>query len=95
MLYILYLILSFYFTPGHTKKIMSGDCNNVFYNFPITNDLIQVVDFPTRILEFESHSTALLDLCTDTSICSVFALPPLGNSDHVVLSVRSFSFYTF
>ena len=35
------------------------------------------------------HSPALLDLfpSSDASICSTMALPPLGNSDHVVLSV--------
>ena len=34
-----------------------------------------------------SHSPALLDLffSSDASICSTVALPPLGNSDHVVV----------
>ena len=34
-------------------------------------------------------SPALLDLFTssDASICSTMAFPPLGNSDHVVVSV--------
>ena len=34
-------------------------------------------------------SPALLDLfiSSDTSICSTMAFPPLGNSDHVVVSV--------
>ena len=36
-----------------------------------------------------SHSSALLDLfiSSDTSICSTMAIPPLGNSDHVFVSV--------
>ena len=36
-----------------------------------------------------SHSPALLDffLSSDASICSTMAFPPLGNSDHVVVSV--------
>ena len=35
------------------------------------------------------HNPALLDLflTSDASICSTMALPPLGNSDHVVVSV--------
>ena len=35
------------------------------------------------------HSPALLDLflSSDASICSTMAFPPLGNSDHVVVSV--------
>ena len=59
------------------------------YNFSISNDLTQIVNFPTRIAVCDSHSPALLDLfiSSDTSICSTMAFPPLGNSDHVVVSV--------
>ena len=32
------------------------------YNFSISNDLTQMVDFPTWIPDWDSHSTALLDL---------------------------------
>ena len=37
----------------------------------------------------DSHSPTLLDLflSSDTSICSTMASPPLGNSNHVVVSV--------
>ena len=37
----------------------------------------------------DSHSPALLNLFTssDAIICSTMAFPPLGNSDHVVVSV--------
>ena len=59
------------------------------YNFSISCDLTQMVDFPTRIPDCDSHSPALLDLflSSDTSICSTMAFPPLGNSNHVVVSV--------
>ena len=59
------------------------------YNFSISNDVTQMVDFPTRIPDCDSHSPALLDffLSSDASICSTMAFPPLGNSDHVVFSV--------
>ena len=59
------------------------------YNFSTSNDLTQMVDFPTRIPDCDSHSPALLDLflSSDASICSTMAFPPLGNSDHVVDSV--------
>ena len=55
------------------------------YNFSISNDLTQMVNFPTQIPDFESHSPALLDLFIsfDTGICSTIAFPQLGNSDHV------------
>ena len=55
----------------------------------ISNDLTQMVNFPTRILDCDSHSPALLDVFTfyDASICSTMAIPPLGNSDHVVVTV--------
>ena len=59
------------------------------YNFSIPKDLTQIVNFPTRIPDSDSHSPALLDLfiSSDTSICSTMAFPALGNSDHVVVSV--------
>ena len=59
------------------------------YNFSISNDLTQMVNFPTRIPDCDSHSPALLDLfiSSDASICSTMAFPALGNSDHVFVSV--------
>ena len=56
------------------------------YNF--SNDLTQMVNFPTWIPDFDSHSPALLNLSisSDASFCSTIAFPPLGNSDHVVVS---------
>ena len=56
-------------------------CNN------FSNDLTRVVNFPIRIPDCDSHSPALLDLFISSSICSIMASPPLGNSDHVVVSV--------
>ena len=55
-------------------------------NFYISNDLTQIVNFPTQIPDCDSHSPALLDLflSSDTSICSAMAFPPLGIPDHVV-----------
>ena len=48
-----------------------------------------MVNFPTKIPDCDSHSPALLDLfiSSDASIYSTTAFPPLGNSDHVVVSV--------
>ena len=59
------------------------------YNFSIANDLTQMVNFPTQIPDCDSCNPALLDLflTSDASICSTMAFPPLGNSDHVVVSV--------
>ena len=59
------------------------------YNFSISDDLTQMVNFPARIQDCDSHSPALLDffLSSDSSICSTMAFPPLGISDHVVVSV--------
>ena len=55
----------------------------------ISNDPTQVVNFSTWIPDCDSHSLALLDLFlySDASICSTMAFAPLGNSDHVVVSV--------
>ena len=59
------------------------------YNFSIANELNQMVNFPTRIPDCDSHNPALLDLflTSDASICSTTTFPPLGSSDHVVASV--------
>ena len=48
-----------------------------------------MVNFLTQIPDCDSHSPALLDLfiSSDASICSTMAFPPLGNSNHVVVSV--------
>ena len=59
------------------------------YNFSITNDLTQMVNFHTRIPDCDSYSPALLDLfiSSDASICSTMAFPSLRNSDHVAVLV--------
>ena len=59
------------------------------YNFSISSDLTQMVNFPTWILHCDSHNLPLLDLfiSSDSSICSTTAFPPLGNSDHDIVSV--------
>ena len=61
----------------------------LYYNFSTSNDLNQMVNFPTRIPDCDSHSPALLDLflSSDANICSTMGFNPLGNSDHVVVSV--------
>ena len=48
-----------------------------------------MINFPTRILDCDSHSPALLDIVfsSDASISSTMAFLPLENSDHVVVSV--------
>ena len=48
-----------------------------------------MVNFPARIPDCDFPSPALLDffLSSDASICSAMAFPPLGNSDHVFVSV--------
>ena len=62
---------------------------NSVINFSIANDLTQMVNFPTRIPDCDSHNPAYLDLflTSDASICSTMAFPPLGNCDHGVVSV--------
>ena len=59
------------------------------YNFSVSNDLNQMVNFPTCIPGCDSHSPALLDLfiSSDASICSTMAFPLWGYFDHVVVLV--------
>ena len=58
----------------------------------ISNDLTQMVNFPTCIPGCDSLSSALLDFFNSSgaSICSTMAFPPFGNSDHVVVSISSY-----
>ena len=71
---------------GRTDK--SG---KLCYNISVSNVLNQIVNFPTRIPDCDSHSPALLDLflSSDASICFTMVFPPLGNSNHVVVSVST------
>ena len=68
-----------------------GTCRpaELCYNFSISNDLTQMVDFPAQIPGCDSHSPALLDLfiSSDTSIWSIMTFAPLGNSHHVVVLI--------
>ena len=66
------------------------DLVNSVNNFSISNDLTQMVNFPTQISDCDSHSPALLDLflSSDASICST-----MGNSDHVIVSVSNETFH--
>ena len=59
----------------------SGRSGELCYDLSISNELTQVVNFPTRMPDRDCHSPALLDLfiSSDASICST-----MGNSDHVV-----------
>ena len=56
--------------------------------FKISNNITQMVNFPTWIPDCDSHSPALLDLFlpSDATVCSTMAFPLLGNSDHVAVS---------
>ena len=59
------------------------------YNFSISNDLTQMVNFLTWIPNCDSQSPALVDffLSSDANSCSTMACPRMENSDHVVVSV--------
>ena len=54
-------------------------------NSVISKDLTQMINFPTWIPDYDSHSPALLDLLisSDTSICSTTAFPQKRNSDRM------------
>ena len=60
------------------------------FNFFITHDVNQIADFSTCIPDSDTHRSALPDLflyfrLLDYALLEAFA--PLGNSDHVVVSV--------
>ena len=55
----------------------------------ISDDLTQMVNFPTWIPDCDSHSPPVLGLffSFDASGCSTIAFPLLENSDHIVVPV--------
>ena len=55
----------------------------------LSNDLTQMVNFPTPIPDRDFHNHALLDLCLsyDASIFSTMAFTLLRNSYHVSVSI--------
>ena len=64
---------------------------NVFF-FGDLNDLTQIANFCIWFPDCHSHSHALFDLflfSDASSICSTMTFPPLGNSDHVIVSVST------
>ena len=77
--------------PHKDWRTYSGGTDRLVncYNFSISKDLTQIINFPTRIPDCGSHSPVHLALLlsSDASICSTMAFRPLGNSDHVVVSV--------
>ena len=72
-----------------TYSVGTDRAGKLCHNFSISNNVTQIVNFPTRIPDCDSHGPALLDLflSSDTSICSTMAFPPLGNSGYVFVSV--------
>ena len=73
----------------HYKNWLIDRPGELCYNFSISNDLTQMFNFLTRIPDCDSLISALLVLfiSSDAIICSTMVFPPLGNSDHVVVSV--------
>ena len=52
------------------------------YSVSILNDVIQLINFPTRIPDCDSYSPALLDLfiSSGANICSTVAFPPFWSN---------------
>ena len=82
-----------YFNAHHKNlPTYSGETDRrdeLYYNFSISNDLTQIVNFPSCISDCDSHSPSLLDLffSSDASICSTMAFTLMENSDQAVISV--------
>ena len=61
-------------------------------DFAMAPQLIQIVDFPTRIHDCDDYQPYHLDLFlwSYPDYCSVVSQPPLGKSDYLVVSVVKF-----
>ena len=60
------------------------------YNFSISNDLTQMVNFPTRIPDYDSHSLTLLDLFLSSNANTFFLL-----SAYRMLSMNLYSVWLY
>ena len=60
----------------HTYSDGTDRSGELCYNFSISNDLAQMVNFPTQIPDWDSHSPALLDLFISSEL--VFVLQRLS-----------------
>ena len=78
-----------------THSVGTDISGELCYNFSISIDLTQMVNFPTRIPDCDSHSPVLLDffLSSDASICFTMVFPPLENFDHVWVSINFSSYW--
>ena len=69
------------------------------FNFPISNDLTQMINFPPRMPDSDSQGPTVSFISSDTIIFSTATFPSLGNSDHVVVQFPwitfEFSFWLF
>ena len=75
---------------GHnTKWLCHSHITDVAGLFAMAQDLTQIADFPTRIPDRDDHQPYLLDTfrCSNPDSCTVASRPPLGKSDHMVVSV--------
>ena len=63
--------------------------DKLHYNFSFSDNLAQIVNFPTRVSERDFHSRALpgFSRFPEPINCSAVSFPPLGNSDAIVVSV--------
>ena len=70
---------------SHTTDVAGLFCQE----FAMVQDLTRIVDFPTHIPDRDDHQPYLLDLflCSNPDSCTVASHPPLGKSDHIVVSV--------
>ena len=70
---------------SHTTDVAGLFCQE----FAMAQYLTQIVDFPTHIPDRDDHQPFLLDLflSSNPDSCAVASHPPLGKSDHMVVSV--------
>ena len=58
------------------------------YDYFVSNDFTQDVNFPYQIPDFDSHSPVIVYLfLSDPNNCSAGAFPPFGNSGTFYVSV--------
>ena len=77
-----------FYRSTHLLMCLSLETNVYHKDWPYSDDITQIVNFPTWISVTLTVLFFWIYLFfSDASICSAMAFPPLGNSDHFVASV--------
>lgn len=75
-----------------THRPNRADNSDNLYNFSVSNNLFETVNFPILLCDPGAYSSAILELflLSDTRLSSLLVISLLGNADHVFVFPLTF-----